>query len=300
MNKPMIHKPKQQHLGDEIAKLIQAGIVLSDSVLHYIDSTFSTPSAKDFLQILSDPNSCEGQTVYELLFFPDEQLQKQLESILETQTYDDEDVEDVITCLKQKKIQTTLTFPDNRGGLKINMPDSTIRPFIRRLNITKHIDPRISKTLTRCVPEISDVHQIRVMLRNCRFGFSDPICDFLCKGIEKMYPKSKYFREAFTFILDFLDHSDPATDIYLRLMKKKRGNLQMIQQAEKKEKTLAKNSVESLILRGVHIPAISIAEIRKQITLIDHICISIFGQTGYIGIHDPGKTPVDPRNFNHL
>ena len=68
----------------------------------------------------------------------------------------------------------------------------------------------------------------------------------------------------------------------------------MIQQAEKKEKTLAKNSVESLILRGVHIPAISIADARKQITLIDHICISIFGQTGYIGIHDPGKTPVDP------
>jgi hypothetical protein len=115
-----------------------------------------------------------------------------------------------------------------------------------------------------------------------------------------MYPKSEYFLDALTFMLDFLDHQNPVTDIYLRLMEKKRGCLQMIQLSEKNEELLMNHSVESLILRGVRIPAISIAVARKQITLIDHICISIFGQTGYIGIHDPGKTPIDPGNFNHL
>ena len=274
-------KPKQQRLCDKIAALLQNGIVFDDNVLHYIDSTFSNPSAKDFLQILSDPNNCESQTVYELLFFPDEQFQKQLELILETQTYDNEEVEDIITFLEQKKIQTTLIFPDKRGNLQINIPDSTIRSFMRRLNITKHIDPRISKTLIRCVPNLSDMLQIRVMLRNCRFEFTDPICDFLCQGIEKMYHDAEYFFDALALILDFLNHSDPAIGIYSGLMKIKKSCLQMIQQAEKNEKALMKTSVEQFILQGHRIPAICIADARKQITLIDHICISIFGQTEF-------------------
>ncbi|MGB9498306.1 MAG: hypothetical protein ACKVE4_00845 [Dissulfuribacterales bacterium] len=295
----MILKPKQQHLGDKIAALLQDEIVFGDSVLDYIDSTFLTPSAENFSQILADPNSCESQTVYELLFFPDEQFQKQLELILKSQTYDDEDVENIITYLEQRNIQTTLTFPDKRGDLKINIPDSTIRPFMRRLNITKHIDLRISKTLTRCIPNLSDIHQIRVMLRNCRFEFSDPICDFLCQGIEKIYPKSEYFFAALTFILNFLDHSDPAMDIYLQLMWKKRGCLQMIQQTEKNEKALMKSSVEQLLLQGHRVPAVNIADARKQITLIDHICISIFGQTEFVGIDDPEEMPIDPGSFNY-
>jgi hypothetical protein len=112
-------KPEQQNLGDKIAALLQDGVILDDKILDYIDSTFSTPSAENFRQILSDPNSCESQTVYELLFFPDEQFQKQIELILKSKTYDDEDVENIIICLKQKKIQTTLIFPDKRGDLKI-------------------------------------------------------------------------------------------------------------------------------------------------------------------------------------
>ena len=293
-------KPKQQDLGDKIAALLQSEIVIEDNILDYIDSTFLTPSVENFRQILADPDSCEAQTVYELLFFPDEQLQKQLELILKSQTYDDKDVEGIIAYLKQKKIQTTLTFPDKRGNLKINIPDSTIRPFMHRLNITKHIDPRISKTLTRCIPNLSDIHQIRVMLRNCRFEFSDPICDFLCQGIEKIYPESEYFFDAFTFILNFLDHRDPATDIYLQLAGKKQNYLQMIQLAEKNEKALMKSSVEQLLLQGHRVPAVNIADARKQITLIDHICISIFGQTEFVGIDVPEEMPIDPGSFNCL
>jgi len=270
-------KPKQQDLGDKIAALLQSEIVIEDNILDYIDSTFLTPSVENFRQILADPDSCEAQTVYELLFFPDEQLQKQLELILKSQTYDDKDVEGIIAYLKQKKIQTTLTFPDKRGNLKINIPDSTIRPFMHRLNITKHIDPRISKTLTRCIPNLSDIHQIRVMLRNCRFEF---------------------FFDALTFILDFLDQRDPATDIYLQLAEKKQKYLQMIQLAEKNKKALMKSSVEQLLLQGHRVPAVNIADARKQITLIDHICISIFGQTEFIGIDDPKEMPIDPGSFN--
>jgi hypothetical protein len=139
--------------------------------------------------------------------------------------------------------------------------------------------------------------QIRVMLKNCRLELSDPICDFLCQGIEKMYSKSEYFFDALTFLLNFLDHSDPATDIYRQLIGQKRECLQMIQQAETNKKVLMKNAVEQLILQGHRVPAVNVAEARKQITLIDHICISIFGQTEFIGIDDPKEIRIDPGSF---
>lgn len=278
----MIQEPKHQLLGDRIAELIQTGIALSDGTIHYIDSTFATPSVADFHKIISDPHNCEAETVFELLFFPDEQFQKQIEPVLETYSYDDEDIGNVVSYLKQKKIQTRIIFPDNRGELEIRLPDSTIRSFMFRLNITKNIDPRILKTLDRCVPEISDVHQIRVMLRNCRIKFSDSFCAFLCKGIEKMYPFSTYFIEALIFMLDFLEQNNSMSDIYSGLMKKKQTCLQIIQIADKNKKILKTNTVEALMLKGIHIPTISIEDTRKQITLIDHICISIYGKTEFV------------------
>jgi hypothetical protein len=278
----MIRKPDYQLLGDKITELIQAGITLNDGLIHYIDSTFATPTISEFQKIITDPDSCETETVFELLFFPDEQFQRQIEPILGKHPYDDEGIENIIWFLKQKKIQTCVIFPDHRGELQICLPDSTIRSFISRLNITRHIEPRILKSLEQSVSKISDVHQIRVMLRNARITFSDPVCTFLCNGIEKMYSRSAYFQEAFVFMLDFLEENNSILDIYSRLIRKKQAGLQMIQMADRNEKILKTNTVEALMLKGVHIPPIQISDIRKQITLIDHICISIYGKTDFI------------------
>lgn len=283
----MKQKPNYQIVGDKIADLIQQGIELSDELVHFIDSTYAARSADDFRKILSDPDGGEAETVYELLFFPDEQFQKQLEPVLLNQAFNGEDLGNLIRYLKQKKIQTQIIFPNSSQKLEIYFPDSTIDSFISRLNITSTIDPRIAATLVKCVPEKSDMYQIRVMLRNSRVLFADPACAFVCEGIEALYPRAGYFWEAFSLMLDLLDQIDSASDIYAALIKKKLDLLKMIQLAEKSEKALSANSVETLMLKGVHIPSVSIDETRRQITLIDHICISIFGKTELIGIHDP-------------
>ena len=48
-------------LGKKILELIQNGIIIDNEVMHYIDSTFSTPSAREFAGILSDPSNCENR-----------------------------------------------------------------------------------------------------------------------------------------------------------------------------------------------------------------------------------------------
>jgi len=293
----MTNKPKQHDLGKKILELLQCGITISDDVMHYIDSTFSNPSHADFTRILSDPSNCETETVFELIFYPDLQIQEKLESILKTNYYDTNDVESAISYLSQKKMTVPVAFPDQRGTLSVLLPDSTIRQFMVRLNITRQIDARFVETLSRFVAEPSENLRLRVLWRNCRNEFSDPACAFLCTCIEKMYGASPYFRDAFTFLLNFFEYTDPEQDIYSSLMREKKTILHSIDQAEKNEQTLKNNSIEALMLKGVSILSINIADAREKIVLIDHICISIFGKTEFYGHADQIESPVTTKNF---
>ena len=146
-------------------------------VMHYIDSTFSNPSHTEFARILSDPSNCETETVFELIFYPDLQIQEKLESILKTNDYDANDVESAISYLSQKKITVPVTFPDQRGALSVLLTDSTIRQFMVRLNITRQIDGRLIETISRYVADAAENLRIRVMLRNCRTKFPDPVTE---------------------------------------------------------------------------------------------------------------------------
>ncbi len=279
----MENKPDQHALGDKISDLIRYGITISNDVMHYIDSTFSNPSIEEFARILSDPSNCETDTVFELIFYPDRQIQEQLESSLKTKYYDADDVNSAISYLLQKEMTVPVTFPDQRGTLSVLLPDSTIRQFMVRLNITRQINARLVETLSRFVTDESENLRIRVLWRNCRAEFSDSVCAFLCTCIEKMYTASPYFWNAVKFLLNFFDYADPEADIYLGLMQEKKTILHSIGQAEKSEKALESNNVEVLMLKGVNILAINIADARKKIVLIDHICISIFGKTELYG-----------------
>ena len=290
-------QPERIDLGEKISELIQNGIILTDDVLHYIDSTFLNPSIETLNRILVDPSNCEAETVAELIFFPDLNMQKKLESTLNKNYYNETDVESAISYLLQKKIAVAVTFPDNRGSLRIRMTDSTIRQFMARLKITKKMNVRLLETMSRVIPDKSENLQIRVMLRNCRIQFSDTVISFLCACIEKMYSASDFFAEAFAFLLNFFEYTEPGQDIYHHLMQEKKIILNSIEQAEKNEKAMAVNNIEILMLKGVHILTVDMADARKKMVLIDHICISMFGKTELFGHEGQSEPPVILKNF---
>ena len=276
-------KPKHSDLGEKVSELIRNGITLTNDVMHYIDSTFLTPSAEALNRILADPSDCEAETLCELIFYPDRQMQLKLEPALTENSYDEADVESAVSYLVQQKKDIVVCFPDARGSLLLPLTDSVIRPLLARLKITQKLDPGLLTTLSRVIPDGSEILRIRVLLRNCRRQFSDSEYSFLCTCIERMYATSVFFANAFTFLLDFFEYTEPGQDIYDGLMQEKKALLKSIAQAEKNEKALEKNNVEVLMLQGVHILSIDMAQARKKIVLIDHICISIFGKTELYG-----------------
>jgi hypothetical protein len=285
---------KHTLLAGKIAEILQAGMVLYRKGMDYIDSTLACPSADEFARILSDPDNCEADPVLELLFFPDEEIQEKLEPVLKQNKYSDRDVFAIIDLLTRKQLQTKIRFPENRGHITIRIPDSAICQFVYRLNITRHINQKISQTLIRCIRKKKEIHRVRVQLRNTRFSYSGKICSFLSEFIEKIYPLPGFFKDALPFMLDFLDQIKPETGIYPALIKKKRLYVQMIRQSEKIERALKEHSVEALMLKGMPIPAINIEETQKKIAIIDRVCTLIYKRTDSYGAADPVSVYVDP------
>jgi hypothetical protein len=277
----MEKKDKIQILESEIIRFLDRGIALDDATVHYIESTFACPGVSDFQEILAGSGDCETETLLDLIFFPNIEMQEQVEPVLAAHGFDDNEVENLICALQKKNIQVRILFPNNRGEFFMQAPEAAIRQMIHRLCIAKSIDARIISALQATIHEKSEIYQIRVMLRNCRVLFFDAFVQALCQCIEIMHPASDYFRPAFDFLLDFLETADPSKDLYAGLMHKKQMLAHMIVQAEKNEQVLSKTSVEAMMLSGLRIPAIHVGEARKKIALIDHLCLSLYGKTDF-------------------
>ena len=78
-------------LAKKISEMLSKGIGLSADVVHYIDSTFSNPTIEELQIILADDSNCEKDSLMELLFFPDESMQVELEELLERYKPQNED-----------------------------------------------------------------------------------------------------------------------------------------------------------------------------------------------------------------
>lgn len=273
----MNKKNKIQILVNAITRLATSGFPLDAAAVHYIDTLFSCPGPADLRRILLEQDDADAETLYDLIFFPGVEMQVQLEPALEAHEFDEADVAAVIHGLQRQRLQALIRFPDSRGALTVPVPDETIGRLVRRLRLTVSLDGRIIGVLQSLSPP--DRCWIRVMLRNCRIAFVEPFVRVLCRCVETMAAASPHFRPAFALLVDFLETADPARDIYAGLLRKKHLLTHQIVQAEKDALLLEKASVEALMLAGRRFSAIDMGTARKQIALMDHLCLSVFGKT---------------------
>lgn len=274
---------KNALLVKKITAVLEEGIVITGEVAHFIETTFGRLNADSLARILSDPENAEAESLVELLLYPDETLQVQIEKLLEKNEYSDSDIDKVIAGLGPHPMPVSLRLPgakeDDAWEFIIHAPVSAIATLIERLNITRRIEPRMANILARRLADQSEIQKARVKLRNARFAFTETATGFLCELIEKTYQNPALFRQVFIFIIDFLDETNQRTDIYSALMDKKRSLHNMIRQATTIKKALRENPPEVLMMKGNPILSINIDDARRLMDLIDRICVLMFGAT---------------------
>jgi hypothetical protein len=286
---------KCDRLADEIKKILASGVTLSSDVIHYIDSTLSNPTISELQSILQDDSNCEKDSLMELLFFPDESMQLQLEEVLEKLQISEQDENSVLDSLRRKPLQVTMQFPEKRDSLTLLLPHEVIPGFVARLRISKHLDRKLCESIDNRAAEDSRI-RYKVKIRNSRFSPGENKFRFLCDFFEKMEPRSHDFDICLDFALSLLDEMKEDKDIYEALTAKKRFYLRSLQKAKQMEIQLQKQNVETLLLEGKRVILIDQADARKKMLIIDRISRAVFGKTEYFEPLDFGGEHLEIRS----
>ena len=280
-------------LAKRITRILREGIHLSSDVTHFIDSTFSNPCISELEKIIADQSNSERDSLIELIFFPDEEIQAKLEDLIESHPYCREDKKKVLDYLSFKPIESTIHFPEGKGTLSVKMPSEAAGRFLTRLNIHRKIDKRISAAIETYVSEKLKI-QVMVKLRNAFDGLTENKILFLCDFFEKMDHKRGDFLECLDFILPFLNEAQNTSDLFSDIMDKKRFYQKNLQRAEKLRQQLEKANMETMILQGIKAPYISIEDEKRKMELVDKISLSVFGRTKYFENYQPCTVGVIP------
>jgi len=262
-------------LAEKIERIFRDGFVLSDDVMHYIDSTFSNPSINELEEIIYDEHNCERDPLIELIFFPDELAQIKLEEFLESKDFKKEDEEKAINYILNKKLITTIHFPENKGSIKFIVPELSVLQFVSRLNISRKLNKRLLKAINKFVSDMCRT-PVKVKLRNAMTVLSENKIKFLSSFFEKLKVEENYFFKCLDFMLDFFDGIKDDKNILQSLLDKKELYFQDLQKAVKFEELLNKNNMEELISRGVRIPHVHKEEIMHKIVIIDTIILALY------------------------
>jgi hypothetical protein len=140
---------KCNQLANKIRQILNNGITLDGDVVHYIDSTFSNPTVEELQAILHDESNCEKDSLIDLLFFPDSNMQLELEEMLENFQLEKQDETCVLEALGQETQPVCIRLPEGKGAFNLKLPHEVAPGFIARLHISKHLDSRLRETIDK-------------------------------------------------------------------------------------------------------------------------------------------------------
>lgn len=286
---------KCARLAAEIRRILSNGITLGGDVIHYIDSTFSNPTLEELQALLYDDSNCEKDSLMELLFFPDESMQLQLEELLETLRLRQQDEKKLQNFLCREPLQAVFRFPQKKESLNLLLPQEVAPVLISRLHIAKHLDPNLRHAInSRAAADVRNRYKVKI--RNSRFLAGENKIQFLCDFFEKMQPESHDFSECLDFALSLLDEIDQDTELYRALMAKKKFYLRTLEKAKQLETRLQKNNPETLLLEGKRVILVDKADARRKMLIIDRISRAVYGKTEYFEEFHFGEEQVEVRS----
>ena len=288
-----------QKLAERIVRIMEKGQTAGAGMCHYIDSTFGNPTKAELAAMVADDSNSETDPLLDLIFFPDEALQQEIEEVLEEEAAPGLDDADLAALLASRVLTVPVFFPDQQEPLRVTMPSGMAEVLVRRLRISRRIPSRLQDEIAANVPAVHRV-ACKVKLRNARFDFSEGSVAFLETFFAKVPAEQSGFWECLTFALGFLEEAGEAPDLYQALMRKKRILLRSLHQAEQYARKLQRSNMETLLQQGIRMPHIDIQAARRTVALIDRIGIQVFGFTD----PDPGPAAVcqewDPEDMEKI
>ncbi len=270
------HK-KRAALVQWIRSILTQGIILSDTVQHYMEATFGTT---DLAAILASETGGELDSLQELLFFPDRDLQIRYESRWGNEHFSTKDLSAIQSLVGQQSLRASIIQPGSATTLTIKVPAFALQAFVDRLNLTWQPAPLIATALERHWPGKTGI-RIRVHLRNARLIWHADQIRLMHHFCCKMPPDAEDVEDCLAFLLTLLSELAPQSDPFTFLIAKKYAFFQALCKAEDFDRRRHTSNMEILMLQGSRAAHGSIAQWRQQMRWIDRICNALYGRTHF-------------------
>ncbi|MCG6908513.1 MAG: hypothetical protein LJE94_00140 [Deltaproteobacteria bacterium] len=265
-------------MAEKIRQYVEKGILPGPDVRHYIASTFSHPTRRDLQTILNDRGNCERETLLELIFFPDLELQVALEDTIEAGRFHRDAEADVLRRLMRKKPVAAFFYPDENAAVRFALPEDAARQFIARLHISKDLPGDLREAVDGTL-QGEDRLRARVMIRNARFACRGAGAAFLASLFISMDGQPAPLFECLEFVLHFLETVPPDSDLKTALAARKQRYRNHLLKAGYVEKMRGSRNAETLMVQGVRLPHCDPGDAMRKIVMLDAVALAIYGQT---------------------
>ena len=284
----MTHTPKHLIVADVLLKIFKKGLILNEKALHFIDSTFLSPSADALQAIINDPANCEREVLVQLIFFPGDPVQLQLEPLLETHPFSIQDEALLLDYLKHHFQGISISLPNGREAFSITSDSSSydhgvirdlaLEHFVYHLNCLKKLPDNVISVIDNHVPEAKKIWT-KIRLRNARFDFTAKNTIWLCSFFEAAYKFDGIYDDVLHFAIEFVDNLAETDDIYNKLMALKRAYFKAMEKNKAFEAQMQKSNMETMIMQGKRGSGMGTETARKKIILIDRISYAVYRKT---------------------
>lgn len=261
---------KCRKLAGEITSYFEDGITLDSHTKRYIDTCIPDISFQGLANRICIKADFDDAPLMELIFFPDEALQLRLEPLLEKDIFNVADENEITKRLLEADIQTTLRETGSNATLPIQVPAFIFAPFVRRLKISRQIPQQLRDTIHKIIPT-EEITRLKVELRNTRFPFSPQVTSFLDCILKRINPAAEYFRDCLDLVLGLLDEQKHESDPYLLPKAKRDVFIRAKHTAAEFMHQLQYSNMETLMLRGIRAPEISIEDADRKIDLLERV-----------------------------
>ena len=263
-------------LAARIADIFSEGLDVPAEVMSFIESTLADPSPEGVAAMLNDPEDSEADTLADLIFFPDEAVQMDLEDHLTAAGFTAADPPAIAAALGNLTRTAQLRFPGGGAAVTVPLYPSAAESFVARLHIDCHPDARLRETIA-AGSRSTDGCRYRVRLRNARLAWTPPRVDFLRRFFETFGSDPSDGLPLLDRVLGWLSEIDPDQPVIDGLAKKKREARRVLELAERFERKRRSGNIETLAMQGIRIPHIDTAAVRAEIAAIDRVTLAIYG-----------------------
>lgn len=272
---------KYWRMTDLIAKTLGNGICITETMQAYIDSTFTISGGAEIVHALTDPLHDDHEMILEFLMYPDEACQLQFELFLHDMVFSPQDVPVIAKLLARKSLVIPVFQYDADEPLVLMpMTQYSAQRYVSRLNIAWRPSAELRRCLDASPPgEVTD--RIILSLRNANLDLGGGRGAFLYRFLEKISFLNHDFFSCLSFLIGVLPEIQPDMDIYAFLAERKQFYFLSIGKSVKFEQYRDKNNMEMLMMQGVRIPHVDIADAKEKMHFIDMVSHAVFGKTEY-------------------